>query len=99
MRRIVLTSFPERPRAASLESLGAFVRAQRTASGLKLRDAALLCGVSKDVLTRVENGSGPVGSDNLLQILDTLGLTLLVVPKNQVSQAEHAVTAAMDAAE
>ncbi|MES2352858.1 MAG: helix-turn-helix domain-containing protein [Pseudomonadota bacterium] len=99
MRRIVLTPFPERPRATSLESLGTFIRAQRTASGLKLRDAALLCGVSKDVLTRVENGAGPVGSDNLLQILDTLGLTLLVVPKNQASQAEHAVAAARDISE
>lgn len=39
----------------TLQGLGRFVRAQRWASGLRI-DAAALCGVSVDLLSRLGNG-------------------------------------------
>ncbi|MBI2223570.1 MAG: helix-turn-helix domain-containing protein, partial [Betaproteobacteria bacterium] len=44
------------PCVTSLAALGRIVRAQRRASGLRIDDAAALCGVSVDLLSRLENG-------------------------------------------
>jgi len=69
----------------SLSDLGRVVRAQRRASGLRIDDAAALCGVSVDLLSRLENGHSGVGSANLLKVLDGLGLALSVVNKSALS--------------
>lgn len=50
-------------------------------SGLRIDDAAALCGVSVDLLSRLENGSSGVGTGKLLKVLDGLGLSLQVVDK------------------
>ncbi|MDZ5456922.1 helix-turn-helix domain-containing protein [Azohydromonas lata] len=62
-------------------SLGPLVRARRKAQALRIDDAAGLLGVSVDLLSRLENGQGSVRLDKALAVLDGLGLTLLVVPK------------------
>ncbi len=61
--------------------LGAQIRAMRRGLGLRIDDAASLCGVSVDLLSRLENGKGGVGSDKALQVLAGLGLELFVAPK------------------
>lgn len=58
------------------ESLGQFVKARRTQSGLRLEDTALLCGVSKDTLTKIENGTGGVRFDSVLLVCRKLGIKL-----------------------
>lgn len=63
------------------EDLGRLVRAQRRASGLRIDDAAALCGVSVDLLSRLENGHSGVSSERLLKVFDGLGLTMLVLDK------------------
>jgi len=63
----------------SLIQLGAAVRARRKASGLRIDDAAALCGVSVDLLSRLENGKSGISTDRLLKVLDGLGLALRVV--------------------
>jgi transcriptional regulator with XRE-family HTH domain len=65
----------------SLEALGRAIRAKRKASGLRIDDAAALCGVSVDLLSRLENGKSGVSTDRVLRVLDGLGLVLLVVDK------------------
>lgn len=70
-----------------IPSLGKLVRNQRAHSGLRIDDAAALCGVSSDVLSRLENGK-PVTLDKLLLILQGLGLHLVVLP------ARHAIALA-----
>lgn len=40
-----------------------------------------LCGVSVDLLSRLENEKGSVGTDKVLQVLAGLGLELFVAPK------------------
>lgn len=69
----------------ALEDLGRLVRAQRRASGLRIDDAAALCGVSVDLLSRLENGRSGVSSERLLKVLDGLGLAMLILDKTKVA--------------
>ncbi len=66
----------------SLSDLGRLIREQRRASGLRIDDAAALCGVSVDLLSRLENGHSGVGTGRLLKVLDGLGLAIVVVDKS-----------------
>lgn len=61
--------------------LGAVVRRRRKSQSLRIDDAAGLIGVSVDLMSRLENGQGSVRLDKALAVLDGLGLSLLVVPK------------------
>jgi transcriptional regulator with XRE-family HTH domain len=65
----------------SLGDLGRLIRAQRRSSGLRIDDAAALCGVSVDLLSRLENGRSGVSSDRLLKVLDGLGLVMVILDK------------------
>jgi len=65
----------------TLPALGARIRARRKASGLRIDDTAALCGVSVDLLSRLENGKSGVSTQRLLAVLEGLGLALLVVEK------------------
>jgi transcriptional regulator with XRE-family HTH domain len=69
----------------SLEDLGRLVRAQRRSSGLRIDDAAALCGVSVDLLSRLENGRSGVSSERLLKVLDGLGLVMAILDKTQAA--------------
>ena len=61
----------------SLAELGMAVRRSRKAQQLRIDDAAGLCGVSTDVLSRLENGI-PITTNRLLLILKGLGMQLAV---------------------
>nr|WP_316157337.1 helix-turn-helix transcriptional regulator [Cupriavidus sp. BIC8F] len=78
------------PLASDLEALGALVRNQRARSRLRIDDAADLLGVSKDLLSKLENG-GPVGTDKLLRVLNGLGLMMLVANKTETRTALSAL--------
>ena len=84
MRRLSSPKPPDSPRISSLTTLGQMVRARRLASGLRLDDAAALCGVSPDLLSRLENGRTGVSSDRLLKVLDALGLAMLILAKESI---------------
>jgi len=62
-------------------ALGPVVRERRRSQNLRIDDAAGLLGVSVDLMSRLENGQGSVRLDKILAVLDGLGLTLLVMPK------------------
>ena len=72
------------------------MRAQRRASGLRIDDAAALCGVSVDLLSRLENGRSGVSTDRVLKVLDALGLAMLVLDKAKLAKALAAVGAPED---
>lgn len=74
---------PEIP-IVSLEDLGRRIRDKRKTSGLRIDDAAALCGVSVDLLSRLENGKSGVSTDRVLQILDSLGLVMLIRGKEEI---------------
>lgn len=71
--------------ASNLAALGTRIRARRKASGLRIDDAAALCGVSVDLLSRLENGKSGVSTERLLAVLEGLGLILLVVEKERLA--------------
>jgi transcriptional regulator with XRE-family HTH domain len=70
----------------SLQELGRIVRAQRRESGLRIDDAAALCGVSVDLLSRLENGRSGVSTDRVLKVMDGLGLAMVVVDKAKLAR-------------
>jgi transcriptional regulator with XRE-family HTH domain len=65
----------------SATELGPVVRERRKSQSLRIDDAAGLLGVSVDLMSRLENGQGSVRMDKALAVLDGLGLTLMVLPK------------------
>jgi len=75
---------PETP-VGSLEDLGRHIRQKRKASGLRIDDAAALCGVSVDLLSRLENGKSGVSTDRVLKVLDGLGLVMLIRGKENIA--------------
>ena len=82
----------------SLVALGHAVRAARVASGLRIDDAAALCGVSVDLLSRLENGRSGVSTDRLLKVLDGLGLSMLVLDKAKLQKVLNALADRQEAA-
>lgn len=73
---------PELLRITDAGAFGPAIRARRRAQSLRIDDAASLSGVSVDLLSRLENGKGSVRLDKLLAVLDSLGLTLVLGPKD-----------------
>ena len=69
-------------RITAASPLGPVIRGRRRAQSLRIDDAASLSGVSVDLLSRLENGKGSVRLDKLLAVLDSLGLALLLGPKD-----------------
>ena len=55
------------------------MRNQRALAKLRIDDAAALCFVSSDLMSRLENGR-PITMEKLLNVLDGLGLRMLVMP-------------------
>jgi len=64
----------------SPKDLSAFVRARRTQSGLRIDDAAELCGVSVETLSKIETAKAGVNLDSLFKVLNGLGIQLRVKP-------------------
>ncbi|WP_420042752.1 helix-turn-helix domain-containing protein [Bordetella genomosp. 8] len=73
-----------------LQSLGQLIRNRRAYSMLRIDDAAALIGVSKDTLSRLENGR-PVGTDKLMSVIQGLGLTLFIMDKSLANVARRAI--------
>lgn len=78
-RKLPPIKLPTSQEIRKLEDLGQIVRNQRALAQLRIDDAAALCFVSSDLLSRLENGR-PITMDKLLKVLDGLGLRMLVVP-------------------
>jgi transcriptional regulator with XRE-family HTH domain len=78
------------PHATDRAALGLLIRNRRAQSGLRIDDAADQLGVSKDVLSKLENGRA-VGLDKLFKVLDGLGLNLFVVTKGETGWAKRAI--------
>ena len=57
------------------------IRNRRAESSTRIDDTAAMVGVSKDVLSRLENGR-PIGTDKLFTILEGMGLDVLIVDRH-----------------
>ncbi len=86
-KRIVIPDHPLLQQVASLQDLGLPVRGSRTKSNLRIDTAAALCGVSVSLLSALENGNGrAVRVDKLLEVLDGLGLAMLITTKDEAEK-------------
>jgi len=83
------------PLARDMAALGALVRNRRAQSVLRIDDAADMVGVSKDVLSRLENGRA-VSLDKLFKVLDGFGLSMLIVTKSEAEEAVHALRSPLE---
>jgi plasmid maintenance system antidote protein VapI len=61
---------------ADAQQFGEIIRQQRKKIGLRIDDAAALCGVSVSLLSGLENGNRPVGLPKALQVAQQLGVSL-----------------------
>ena len=86
-------ALPEFLRITDPGDFGPAIRARRRDQALRIDDAASLSGVSVDLLSRLENGKGSVRLDKLLAVLDSLGLALVLGPKDhpKMQSLSHAV--------
>lgn len=62
--------------------IGPTLRKQRLAQGLTLADVATLAGVSRGMLSKIENGQVSTSLDTLHQIVSALGITLTQLFRN-----------------
>lgn len=60
------------------ETLGKFVRARRTQSGMGIHEAAAFCGVSVHTLGKIERALGEVHLSSALHVCRMLGISLSV---------------------
>ncbi|MBI3714037.1 MAG: helix-turn-helix domain-containing protein [Burkholderiales bacterium] len=72
--------------------VGQLVRSKRRQQKLRIDDAAALTDVSVDLFSRLENGKGAVRLDKLLQVLDAMGLCMIVASKK--SDLVHTISRA-----
>ncbi|WP_420992035.1 helix-turn-helix domain-containing protein [Cupriavidus sp. 30B13] len=95
-RQLLPVPAPVDPRLTTLAELGALVRRRRLEQQLRIDDAAGFCGVSANLLSRLENGR-PVQTDKLLLVLAGLGLGLVAGPKAMVAGLSLPAAAEADA--
>lgn len=79
-RSIQIKPTPSNPEVTNREDLADFVRARRTQSGLRIDDAAALCSVSVETLSKIETAKAGVTVDSLFKVLNGLGIQLKVKP-------------------
>lgn len=76
------------PDAGRVQPLGDAVRRRRRELGLRQAELADLAGCSQRFVHTVEHGKPSLQLDKVLDILDVLGLALLVVPgRGRISAA------------
>lgn len=74
-------SFPCTRRITSTKDLGALVREQRTAQQLTQSDLLGLANTGNRFIVDLENGKPTVQLQKVLDVLDTLGLEILIQQK------------------
>lgn len=79
-RPIQVKETPKSLDITNRQDLADFVRARRTQSSLRIDDAAALCGVSVETLSKVETGKAGVTVESLFKVLNGLGIHLRVKP-------------------
>lgn len=88
MPKIAMPSAPRSGRITSRVDLGRVIRFARMQAGMTVEEAALAIGIAKATLLRVEQGKGGVQFDNLLKIMDGLGLRFTAMPTRQGSEPD-----------
>lgn len=83
MRRVKPLVFPADPLVGDARVLANFIRAARTQSGITLEEAALVTGIAKSTMQKLENDPATVGLATVLEVARQLGVALFAVPAEQ----------------
>lgn len=88
-KQIKILESPDFKQPITAELIGKLIKARRTQSGLRLEDAAALCGVAKDTLMKVEHGQLTCQLGSVLRICSGLGVHLYAKRWNDTSEEEN----------
>lgn len=77
-KKIKILGTPDLGQPFSAKLLGEAVKARRTQSGVRLQDAAHLCGVAKQTFMKIEHGDGNSKIESILSICKGLGIKLKI---------------------
>ncbi len=69
---------PEPQQLLNASTLGRFVRARRTQSGMSIHEAAAFCGVAVGTLSKLETAGGDVKLSSILTVCSMLGVTISI---------------------
>ncbi len=83
MRRVTSRPYPVEAVLQHPANLSVFIRAARTQSGMTLEEAALMVGVSKQTMQKIETSSATVGFGIVLRVAQQLGVCLIAAPAEQ----------------
>lgn len=75
-KTVTILPIPKPQQLTDAETLGRFVRARRTQTGMGIHEAAAFCGVAVGTLGKIETGSGDVKLSTVLNICKMLGITI-----------------------
>ena len=97
MRRVTSRAFPSDNLVGEPATLARFIRAARTQSGLTLEYAALVIGVAKSTLQKIETNPATVSFAIVLEVARQLGVTLFAVPAEQREAVRRMIARLPDA--
>lgn len=86
MKKLSKTKKPSLYQALTASLLGEAIKARRTASGLRLEDAAALCGVAKQTYMKIEHGNSTSQLKSILQVCSALGIKIYIAPWHDESE-------------
>lgn len=69
---------PEPQQLIDAATLGKFVRARRTQSGMSIHEAAAFCAVAVGTMSKIETAGGDVKLSSMLNICSMLGITISI---------------------
>lgn len=80
-KTVIPLPVPEPQQLRDAATLGKFVRARRTQSGMSIHEAAAFCGVAVGTLGKIETAGGDVKLSSILNICAMLGITISIEAK------------------
>lgn len=80
MKKLIKLKNPLLEQTLTASLLGQAIKARRTQSGLRLEDAAALCGVAKQTFMKIEHGHPASQLKSILRVCSALGIKIHIAP-------------------
>lgn len=80
---------PDLSNRFSLDQLGKAITAKRTGMTLSLMDVSGALGISKPTLLKIEKGDSRVHLDNVLKVMEYLGLSFRIVSDDSLGSVDE----------
>lgn len=87
MKKLTKLKNPAFEQTLTASLLGQAIKAKRTQSGLRLEDAAALCGVAKQTFMKIEHGHPASQLKSILKICSGLGIKIHIAPWHTEDEA------------